>query len=646
MHFSTLILLYLAVSASMAEYNMCKVGQLECECQEKPPFLIYNCVKETGYDSLPDLTRILPSNRSTILKIRNNRFKKLNKKFLSGCLVVDLDLSNNQIDFIDDEAFLTDTSIHLTSIILEANRLRNVSFLRYANLLNLTLLNLAWNSIYMISNDTFVGMKMLRRLNLAFNEIEDLESHAFGPDLSQLQYLLLKSNRLSSIHPNSFIHLASLIVLNLQDNFIEFISMRLFERMTSLSDLYLERNKIKRLDHSSSLTFTIYNIYLSENDLARVDGITFNGLNNTKILSISRNKLKYLDQGSFFGLWDLRVLYLNDNKLTLLVPNIFMKLTNLNSLVLTNNLLGKLAKGTFNGLEMCLQNLQLEKNKLNYIKWFYFHGLIRLRTLHLNANQISSLEANSFNSLISLKTLFLNDNALHRIDPLLFASLLNLQNLYLQQNRLIYLSRDLFRNLSTLRVLDLTGNLLYDLDENLFRFNFELRNLKIGENFLTENNSLNVLKHMKSLEILHLNKNQFTIVNLTKFADLTLLKEINLSENENLKHVEFGMHQKLISGLSLSYTKSLESLRMNFTPHFKSIHLKSTSYALLSTLNFSLFSHDLAVLDLSLNDLSLLSDNLPFNYMTKLTRLFLSGTKLKISLNMLTPILDILLNCR
>ncbi|KAI4502104.1 hypothetical protein M0802_002786 [Mischocyttarus mexicanus] len=106
--------------------------------------------------------------------------------------LVDLDISSNDIDYIDPQLF--DYAESLKRLSLDKNNLYLLSFLE--SLKSLTHLSIAYNKLSYITNDSLANLKNLRSLNLRGNIISVVQNNAFS-NLSMLEKLDLSENQLS-----------------------------------------------------------------------------------------------------------------------------------------------------------------------------------------------------------------------------------------------------------------------------------------------------------------------------------------------------------------------------------------------------------------------------------------------------------------
>jgi hypothetical protein len=101
---------------------------------------------------------------------------------------------------------------------------------------------------------------------------------------------------------------------------------------------------------------------------------TFNNLPNLQYLYLDYNKIKKLQLGIFDNLPNLRILSLHDNQIQELQLGIFNNLRRLHNLYLSNNLIQELLPGIFNNLKI-LYKLYLYNNPIQRLESNSYYGL-------------------------------------------------------------------------------------------------------------------------------------------------------------------------------------------------------------------------------------------------------------------------------
>ncbi|XP_053168375.1 matrix-remodeling-associated protein 5 isoform X2 [Hemicordylus capensis] len=134
-------------------------------------------------------------------------------------------------------------------------------------------INLGFNSIQSISENSFAGLAKLELLMIHGNDIQNIPNGALK-DLTSLQVFKISYNKLQVITGHTLQGLFSLMRLHMDHNRIEFIHPNAFNGLTSLKLLHLEGNLLQQLHPNTFSTFmvldyfrlsTIKHLYLSEN---------------------------------------------------------------------------------------------------------------------------------------------------------------------------------------------------------------------------------------------------------------------------------------------------------------------------------------------------------------------------------------------
>ncbi|KAH8412171.1 hypothetical protein KR009_000272 [Drosophila setifemur] len=131
-----------------------------------------------------------------------------------------LDLSYNDITIIEDDSFKT--TIHL---------------------INLTL---AHNAIQTVYVDAFAELHRLRYLDLSFNRLEQIDEHILETN-TQLIHLNLEGNKLASLGKGPLLRSPSLRSLNLRNSQVNQLGMELLSAMPQLRQLDLAQNLLLTL---------------------------------------------------------------------------------------------------------------------------------------------------------------------------------------------------------------------------------------------------------------------------------------------------------------------------------------------------------------------------------------------------------------
>ncbi|XP_077336941.1 matrix-remodeling-associated protein 5 [Lithobates pipiens] len=136
-------------------------------------------------------------------------------------------------------------------------------------------INLGFNSIQSIPENSFVGLSKLEMLLIHSNDVQSIPNGAFR-DLNSLQVFKMSYNKLKVITSHTFHGLSSLTRLHIDHNKIESIHPNAFNGLTALRLLHLEGNLLHQLHPNTFCTFsfldyfrqsTLKHLYLSDNML-------------------------------------------------------------------------------------------------------------------------------------------------------------------------------------------------------------------------------------------------------------------------------------------------------------------------------------------------------------------------------------------
>jgi Leucine-rich repeat (LRR) protein len=509
------------------------------------------------------------------LRLNNNELTTINVGYLSELEI--LDLENNKLTRIDQEQLRL--LIGLRKLFLRNNQIDYIQRGALNHNTNLGYLDLDSNLIKTLDID--LNLPKLTVLFIRQNQISALSNKTLS-GLGSLKHLHLSSNYIGYLEPGCFDQLKNIEFINFYNNILTSIKTQVF-RMPTLIRLIFGRNRLRVIEpgyfnHLTSLT----SLGLGSNKVHEIRPFAFAGMNAITELVLTNSMLNNLsDYEIFHGLQNLRTLRLNENILRNLFNFTFIRLANLVDLDLSRNKLEFLQVGCFSGLNK-LQYLKLNDNNLKILQALQFKDLTSLRKLELQNNQLYKLEPNSFfgleislqelqmasnkfqflknthfRGLKYLKTLNLAQNIISSIEKDTFKDLGNLNNLFLCVNSIAYLEPDHFKNLHSLTSLDLSQNVLVKLKLGTFSTLIKLLMLNLNQNFLVKVDFYELFSNKSSLNKLaklYLANNMITEINMNSFRVLNSLTLLDLSNNP------FNM--KVIKQESTIYTPFLPSLSL------------------------------------------------------------------------------------
>jgi Leucine-rich repeat (LRR) protein len=245
-----------------------------------------------------------------------------------------LDLSYNK---------LTTVQMSITKDMLDTleqyRRLREltINFQERKFLRKLEHLNLNYNKIRHLENDTFSGLVNLKNLSLEGNELRDIDPQALT-GLPNLQRLILSQNpNLQIPNDSNFIKSYSLKELHISDCNIRSVSVKTFSKLSALEWLDLSNNKLRKLNiNILKMLPELIELNLESNDIRIITPGTFN-VSNLENLNLKYNKILRMENDTFSGLFKLKYLCLKGNNLQYIHPHTFSGLPKLKRLNLSKN---------------------------------------------------------------------------------------------------------------------------------------------------------------------------------------------------------------------------------------------------------------------------------------------------------------------
>ena len=332
----------------------------------------------------------------TILDLSGNLLETLDSNIFKGLTdLTTLDLSYNLFQTVPDRIF--NGLVNLSLLDLTGNQLTSLTPASMFGIQNLTNLQLSNNQLVTLAPDVFIGMYGLKILDLGANQLNlyfKFPSSIFA-SLVQLRELHLQFNSLESVP--SFIALTNLIWLDLHHNSISTIMPNTFFSLRKLERLDLSFNLLKRLGNALDNSKNLRELYLGGNQLLiPLDSIS--GLGGLRILHLQENNFSMIPTNAFMGLGGLVWLNLAGNSIRNVSYLAFNSLANLEILDLDHNLLQHLPVdfAILPPVLPALSELFLSYNLLSSLSADSFSGLIQLSSLSLSYNQLSEISFDAF----------------------------------------------------------------------------------------------------------------------------------------------------------------------------------------------------------------------------------------------------------
>ncbi|XP_023954335.2 toll-like receptor 6 [Bicyclus anynana] len=478
-----------------------------------------------------NLTRNHLQNIKTIGFSDSTREQNLSVKSCNLVLEA-LDMSYNDLIVITENSLSKLRS--LSKLFLQNNAISTLEDGAFEGLISLQALNMSSNFINSIPPDIFFDTKFLKEIIFSNNTITVLPPGLFR-GLEQLQVLDLSNNQLTSqwINKGTFVGLLRMVILNISYNRLSKIDRYMFQDLYSLQKLNLEHNEIMTIDeHAFEELRNLHSLTLSNNKLIHVHTNIFTDLHVLHELFLDNNKIKHIDEYAFENMTTIEDLGLNDNLLPT-IPASIRKLRSLRSLDIGNNNITHLNRENFRGLTE-LFGLRLVDNKVTHLNEDTFEHLPQLQVLNLASNKIKLVSSGCFRKNVNLKLLRMDGNDITTFDGI-------------------------FSSLNTLVWLNMSANRISSFDFNSFPKSLEWLDLHM--NFINTMNYVNEVNSNINIKLLDLSYNNITQLTVTSIPESIEKLYIN---NNNIQHIQVGTFSKLqkLSIVTLNNNKIVQ-LDMN-----------------------------------------------------------------------------------
>lgn len=507
--------------------------------------------------ALPSTPLFNESTRIKALNFDQNFITSIPSHAFAQTSIVHLVMSNNFINNIDDDAFIT-LEYTLEYLDFDRNFLRHIPNAIY-KLKNLRYLYLSTNEISFV--DTLPSTLKVLSLNTNNFSLIPIEALANCPELS---YLNMGNNQISEIEPSSFLRWGrELQTLLLRNNKIETLSHDALVGLDSIKEISLSFNNIHHIDSLTfeNITRTLQILELSfgisnDDDLQMDD--TISSLNELIWLSLDNNNLKSISNYSLTSLARLTFINLSFNRLISIPKKAFHADSHrdLLEIDLSFNLIEKIRSKTFGNLES-LQIINLSTNKIRCAEHAAFFNLRSLYEIDLSFNELRNLSENLFEHLPNLLKLDVTFNKLVTFSLKCFKHVSNAStpmSINISNNAIHHFDGELSTYLY-IYSLDVSNNHLVDT-QSFRNIGYSLRVLYLNGNRIGSLNN-HALGDLPAMEILNLSHNNLTTLGRRTFQGLTNLQELDLSHNA-IESLQVEQFSKL---LRLRYLRLNSTLR-------------------------------------------------------------------------------------
>ncbi|CAN7989485.1 unnamed protein product [Ixodes hexagonus] len=419
-----------------------------------------------------------------------------------------LDLSNNKITALEHGIF--DDAAALNVILLNDNLLKDINGL-FMNLAHLRLLNVSRNGITWF--DYALVPRQLKHLDIHDNEIETLGNYYELEDKMHLKILDASYNNIKEINAASFPNQVEVISLSM--NRISIIHPFTFMAKHNLTKVNLTHNRLQNVDINAfrlkpiSSKVILPDFWIADN-LYFCD-CTMEWLQRINNLDDIRQYPRVVDLNEVvcqmpFGRRKPRMLLSDANSSDFLCKykshcfalchccefdacdcemvcpencTCYSDQTwNTNIVDCSFTSYGAIPPR----VPMDVTELYLDGNDMSHLSSHSFIGRKNLKVLYLNNSNVQTIHNRTFNGLVGLQVLHLDHNKVTALHGFEFENLTNLRELHLSHNRLATVSNRTFVTLKSLAILYLDNNYIVEFQVWNFNYNPSLNDLRLGHN--------------------------------------------------------------------------------------------------------------------------------------------------------------------
>lgn len=527
--------------------------------------------------------------------------------------IEELQLNYNHITTLTNNSMTDYPSLNTLS--LACNSLERLEPNAFQDTESLVSLNLANNNLYIGYQESSMALKLLNgltALDLSENRLDEEMVAVLLQNLTSVEYLNLSGNLMQRLDKTLLSNLYQLKELDLQRNIL-FEIENAFEGNPNLQRLNLAFNYLPCLTDFHMTQLVVLNAshnfidwFISRQDL--------NDTFQLETLDLSHNRLlffPFLPSQSH-----LRNLYLSYNRLSfykhLADNSSSMNLTTTvefyNLKNYTANVTAEIWEEGFHGDISSLEILDLQGNRVSYFPQGFIQKMPHLSRLRMCVNCLENLNLTLERFSGSLYELDVSRNHLNHIeaDESALNTLGNLTYLNLSQNDLQWLPSRLFSSLHNLRSVDLSYNNI---------------NICLTDDLTDDFSNCVDWKNVISLKQLYLKGCNMKTIPNSAFLELSLT-HLDLSENPEVT-VQQSIHVlwRTLQHLGLGNTQ-IQNFDFSQFKYLKYLNISSNS---MTKIPNSLLQIDLKSLDLRDNKLSTIPSNQADALAPKLNSVYLTG---------------------
>jgi hypothetical protein len=331
-----------------------------------------------------------------VLKLRQANLQKIDQIILKNLTNLKyLDLSFNNLSFISQDSF--EFNLNLEYLDLSSNSLYEFSIvlnkLKYFNLDNnqINSTNEVLNDYYFIEIFKMAKNRLAKYPSFEMSQIKSKNVEKF------LEFHF-NQNQIIEIKYFSFIF-GRLLLANFDSNQISSIETDAFLNCRSLESLSIAQNRLKKItENNFHFLFSLIHLNLSFNEINLIEQKSFSNLNKLKSLDLNYNKLISIENDLFLGLSNLNDLYLMSQNEMIFYNQSFHHLPKISSIVLNESLISK-----YKCLFMHNSQRDIQRNVSNK---YIFYKSINLLTLNFSFNELFDFKCDLMFHLFQFKIHF------------------------------------------------------------------------------------------------------------------------------------------------------------------------------------------------------------------------------------------------
>ncbi|XP_034554153.1 toll-like receptor 21 [Notolabrus celidotus] len=502
--------------------------------------------------------------------------------------------------------------------------------------INLTICD---NPLTEVPDQSFVRLAKLQHLRMDNNSLSSIQQFAFQ-GLHLLKTLNLSCNNISELHPSLFQDLHSLTFLLLTNNRLKQLPEGIFSTLGNLSTLNMKQNALtqfSRIAQSVSNLSHLTSLDLCSNNLTSLNHSNVSLPRSLTTLYLSKNNLSTLGcEHSFLGFIQLLDLSYNPRLSTMAFKGVNLSYVNYLRLRSTNvSVLEFLNISNVNAGHIDFSGTHLRNdNSLVKLCVLLKKRMNWIKNMNLASNEIKSLKDSTLQYCPNITgALDLSRNEMKTTSCLDFLNQhTHLKMFNAEHNHLTSLpscktqKRVIFPNVEDVSY---RYNRIISVNSYAFYTTPNIKTLKLNINKIVYLN-LTALKGLKKLETLRLDNNFLTELFKRTFEDQIKLKTLNLRNNRiDVIFTEAFHHLKSLVILDLGGNKitHIKPYGLKGLTSLSKFYLDGNRLKNIDTSLYRDFQGTLTTLDLQGNQIRFLKEHTssPFMNLSRLSDLKLDG---------------------